>query len=261
MPLPYHAGKSRLAKPITKILLDLYEENPNMKNYAEPFCGMLRVGLELMKQDSEKDRIEKFEFSDINKNVVALFKGFKRGWLPKPKPITQEQWDNYKNSKRVSAQKSFYGFALGFSGQFMTGSKPNQKHNTEKYMKTRRELFKKILPLFNRPKTSIDLKNVNELDFKNTIIYCDPPYFNSAWRSRAGGWNKSKENEFWETVYGWLEPDKNNIVLVSNGEIPEQPNKLSVETLFKKSMVSPGNWRVSGKEKKRNEYLFKITRT
>ena len=260
MPLPYHAGKSRLAKPITKILLDLYKENPNINEYAEPFCGMLRVGLELMKQDQSNDRVKKFYFSDVNKNVIALFKGFKRGWLPKPEPITQEQWVKYKQTNRASAQKSFYGFSLGFSGQFMTGSKPNKLHNTVKYMKTRREIFKKILLLFKRTKTHIELKNVNDLDFKNTIIYCDPPYFNSAWRSRAGGWNKDKENEFWATVYSWLEPTKNNIVLVSNGEIPEQLENLNVNTIFKKSMVSPGNWRESGKAKHRNEYLFRISR-
>tara|TARA_X000000950_G_C13771316_1_gene601139 strand:+ start:57 stop:842 length:786 start_codon:yes stop_codon:yes gene_type:complete len=259
MPLPYHAGKARLAKPITSIIMNEFDKNKSLKHYAEPFCGMTRVGIELMKQDYSNDRVSSFYFSDINKNVIAFFKGFKRGWLPKPVPITQEEWVTYKKSNRASAQKSFYGYALGFSGQFMTGSKPNPNHNKEKYMKTKRELFKTLIPFFKRKKTTVELKDVNTLDFDNSVIYCDPPYFGSAWRSRAGGWGNDREKKFWTTVKKWLEPSKNNIILVSNGVKPTLHGDLKVEIVFEKEMPSPGNWRNSGEEKKRKEYVFKIT--
>ena len=37
MPLPYHAGKSALSKPISKIIIDLVNRNENITKYAEPF--------------------------------------------------------------------------------------------------------------------------------------------------------------------------------------------------------------------------------
>ena len=56
MPLPYHAGKTRIAEPITKLIfneLDAHNasHDKQIKNYAEPFSGMMRVGLEVMKQN------------------------------------------------------------------------------------------------------------------------------------------------------------------------------------------------------------------
>ena len=51
MPLPYHAGKSKLAKTISKMVYKKAEENPSIKNYAEPFSGMARVGIKVMEDD------------------------------------------------------------------------------------------------------------------------------------------------------------------------------------------------------------------
>ena len=54
MPLPYHAGKSKLAKTISNIIYKKIQENPTIKNYAEPFSGMQRVGIQVMIDDKNK---------------------------------------------------------------------------------------------------------------------------------------------------------------------------------------------------------------
>ena len=54
MPLPYHAGKSKLAKHISNIVFKKAKENPSIKNYAEPFSGMARVGIRVMEDDKDK---------------------------------------------------------------------------------------------------------------------------------------------------------------------------------------------------------------
>ena len=41
---------NRLSKPITKIIMDLVEKNEKITKYAEPFCGMMRVGIEVRKK-------------------------------------------------------------------------------------------------------------------------------------------------------------------------------------------------------------------
>ena len=120
MPLPYHAGKSSLANEISEIIINEAEKN-NIKKYAEPFCGMMRVGLVVMKKKPKY--FKKFYFSDINHTITEFFKSLHTGWLPRATVIDKKKWDSYKNSSSISAQKSFIGYSLGFGGQYFEGSK------------------------------------------------------------------------------------------------------------------------------------------
>ena len=105
MPLPYHAGKSKLAKTISKMVYKKVEENPSIKNYAEPFSGMARVGIQVMEDDKNKV-FKKYIFSDVNPTITVLFKALKKGWLPKTGAITQKKWESYKKNKKPSAQNA-----------------------------------------------------------------------------------------------------------------------------------------------------------
>ena len=108
MPLPYHAGKTRLAPHISNIIFKKIKKNPSIKKYAEPFSGMMRVGIKVMEDD--KDKIfKKYMFSDVNDTIAVFFKALKRGWLPNTNVPTQQQWVAYKKSKAVSAQKITVG--------------------------------------------------------------------------------------------------------------------------------------------------------
>ena len=107
---------------------------------------------------------------------------------------------------------------------------------------------------------SIKNKSALDLDFKNTLIYCDPPYIKTAWRAKTK-WNKKDEEKFWNKVYQWLEPSKNNIVIVSNSERTVKKKGLRIKIIFKKNHMSMGSWNRFGKDKFRSEMLFMITRS
>ena len=70
--------------------------------------------------------------------------------------------------------------------------------------------------MFTSSKYSFRQKSVFDLDFKNTIIYCDPPYVATAYRAKKI-WDKEKEKILAnsEEMVGTI---KKNIVILSNSK-------------------------------------------
>ena len=266
MPLPYHAGKSKLAKTISKMVYKKVEENPSIKNYAEPFSGMARVGIQVMEDDKNKV-FKKYIFSDVNPTITVLFKALKKGWLPKTGAITQKKWESYKKNKKPSAQKSFVGYTLGFGGQYLGGSKPcANKHSvkthsvtdwTEIMLKRKKKYLKELQPYFTSSKFMYKEKSVFDLDYKDTIIYCDPPYVATAFRAKKI-WDKEKEKKLWNTIKKWLEPSKNNIVILSNSKRTNKTKGLRVKKIYEDD-VEYGSWKKNWK--KRKEMIFEVVNT
>ena len=260
MPLPYHAGKSKLAKTISKMVYKKAEENPSIKNYAEPFSGMGRVGIKVMEDDKNKV-FKKYYFTDVNPTISVLFKALKKGWLPKLENITQEKWESYKKNKKPSAQKSFVGYTLGFGGQYFGGKNIRTEKRSHggknfavNYMKSKKKYLKELQPYFKSSKFSYKEKSVFDLDFKDTIIYCDPPYVSTVFRAKKI-WNKEKENKFWNTIKKWLEPSKNNIVILSNSKRTNKMKGLRVKKIYEDD-VGYGSWKPNSK--KRKEMIFEV---
>lgn len=312
MPLPYHAGKTRIAEPITKLIfneLDAHNESHDkqIKNYAEPFSGMMRVGLEVMKQNKlrsshsrskplksskssksltlknkkkhqkkstrktrsasrrHKHTFKKFMVSDINPNVAIFLKALtKPSWLPKPTPITEEKWQKLKQKTTPpSAQRTFYGHTLGFSGMFLRGAQPNPNHNTKKYLQRTRKRLKDLKPYFTSKNFKVENKSVYKHKFKNTVIYCDPPYLGVGATNTSTSWSIQEEKQFWDTVNNWLAPENNNIVLVSGMIKPKAAttNKnLKIETVWKTKFTNTITTQTNNVATYRMEYVFKATR-
>ena len=65
------------------------------------------------------------------------------------------------------------------------------------------------------------------MDYKNTIIYCDPPYVATAFRAKKI-WDKEKEKKLWNTIKKWLHPSKNNIVILSNSSPADISDKIFI---------------------------------
>ena len=114
------------------------------------------------------------------------------------------------------------GYTLGFGGQYLGGSKPcANKHSvkthsvtdwTEIMLKRKKKYLKGLQPYFKSSKFVYKEKSVFDLDYKNTIIYCDPPYVATAFRAKKI-WDKEKEKKLWNTIKKWLEPSKNNMIM------------------------------------------------
>jgi site-specific DNA-adenine methylase len=260
MPLPYHAGKAKLAPHISKIIFKKVKENPSIKNYAEPFSGMMRVGVKVMEDDKEK-LFKKYMFTDVNPTISVLFKALKKGWLPKLENITQKKWESYKKNKKPSAQKSFVGYTLGFGGQYFGGKNVRTekrshggKNFAANYMKSKKKYLKELQPYFKSSKFSYKEKSVFDLDFKDTIIYCDPPYVSTAFRAKKI-WDKEKEKKLWNTIKEWLEPSKNNIVILSNSKRTNKMKGLRVKKIYEDN-VEYGSWKPN--YKKRKEMIFEV---
>jgi len=263
MPLPYHAGKSKLAKTISKMVYKKVEENPSIKNYAEPFSGMARVGIQVMEDDKNKV-FKKYIFSDVNPTITVLFKALKKGWLPKLENITQKKWESYKKNKKPSAQKSFVGYTLGFGGQYFGGKQVRTekrshggKNFATNYMKSKKKYLKGLQPYFKSSKFMYKEKSVFDLDYKDTIIYCDPPYVATAFRAKKI-WDKEKEKKLWDTIKKWLEPSKNNIVILSNSKRTNKTKGLRVKKIYEDD-VEYGSWKKNWK--KRKEMIFEVVNT
>ena len=263
MPLPYHAGKSGLSKRISKIVYKKVDKNPSIKNYAEPFSGMARVGIQVMEDDKNKV-FKKYYFNDVNPTISVLFKALKKGWLPTATVPTQKQWEAYKKNKSVSAQKSFVGYTLGFGGQYFGGAHVRKRKEShygnnwaKNYLISKRKYLQKLKPYFTSSKFSYKEKSAFDLDFKNTVIYCDPPYVSTAFRAKKI-WNKEKEKKFWDTVKKWLEPSKNNIVILSNSKRTIKTRGLRIKKIFEES-VKYGTWK--SLDSSRKEMIFEALKS
>ena len=114
-----------------------------------------------------------------------------------------------------------------------------------------------LKPYFTSPKFSYKEKSVFDLDYKNTIIYCDPPYVATAFRAKKI-WDKEKEKNFWNTIKKWLEPSKNNIVILSNSKRTNKMKGLRVKKIYDAD-VDYGSWKKNWK--KRKEMIFEVERT
>ena len=112
MPLPYHAGKSKLAKHLAKIVFNKVQENPSIKNYAEPFSGMARVGIKVMEDDKNKV-FNKYYFYDVNPTISVLFNALKKGWLPKVED-TIPPYGGFTNIRADARQHLGYHSKLDF---------------------------------------------------------------------------------------------------------------------------------------------------
>ena len=261
MPLPYHAGKAFLAKTISNIIHEKVKENPTIKNYAEPFSGMQRVGIQVMVDDKNKV-FKKYYFSDVIPRISVFFKALHKGWLPNTKSITQEKWEKYKRNDKNTAQKTFVGYTLGFAGQYFGGSKPaankppdaNTQDWTSLVLKRKKEYIKSLQPYFKSSKYVYKEKSVFDMDYKNTIIYCDPPYVATAFRAKKI-WDKEKEKKLWNTIKKWLEPSKNNIVILSNSKRTAKVRGLRIKKIYEDD-VDYGSWKEN--YKKRKEMIFEV---
>lgn len=264
MPLPYHAGKAFLAKTISNIIHEKVKENPTIKNYAEPFSGMQRVGIQVMLDDKNKV-FKKFYFSDVIPRISVFFKALHKGWLPNTKSITQEKWEKYKKNDKNTAQKTFVGYTLGFAGQYFGGSKPaankpadaNTLDWTSLVLKRKKQYIKSLQPYFKSSKYVYKEKSVFDMDYKNTIIYCDPPYVATAFRAKKI-WDKEKEKKLWNTIKKWLEPSKNNIVILSNSKRTAKVRGLRIKKIYEDD-VDYGSWKEN--YKKRKEMIFEVVNT
>lgn len=261
MVLRYFAGKSRLAHRITKCIVAALKYNKGVTCYAEPFAGMFRVGTNICRT---QHTLSDFHLNDNNADVYVFWKTLlSTKWLPDTTPLTARQYTEWKQSRKISAQRTFYGYQLSHRGTFFSGTVPGALHNKQRSLqgtRARAEDIKRFFQASNKriSVTDVDVLTTSSLKYKNTVVYCDPPYFGTT----NNGWNRDSECAFWRRIEQWTLSELNNIVFVSSNRIlPRTVGVLHTRQLFAIGISVNGHpQKCTDNSYHHMEYLYRVTR-
>jgi site-specific DNA-adenine methylase len=205
--MKYMGSKNRIAKDIVPIIQSCIDNN-NVVNYLEPFVGGANV--------IDKIRCENRYGCDSHKELIAFLKGLSEGYIP-PMNISEDEY-KYIKEHRNEYNDCFLGY-VGF--QLSYGAKWFDTFRRDKVGKRKydEEAFRNVM------KQAPNLKGVKfyhrqfqtlkKDKIKGYVVYCDPPYHNTT---------KYATNDFpYDEFYQWcIDMSKNNIVLISEYNMPEQ---------------------------------------
>jgi site-specific DNA-adenine methylase len=215
----YHGGKQRHALHIARLIeqeqsqhIDL--TNTRYTNYIEPFLGMGSVMHQVLDLQL---RFESYHGNDVHESLIAMW--HERDYITVPKHVSRETWYQFKQSHDDNAEKAVIGFGCSVRGVYFGSYREAPTTQLTKYeneINKRKQLFKR----YNVTITCGEYDTIP--DYKNSVIYCDPPYRIKAYyfHQSQKGRNMMKFNH--DKFQAWCETQvsKNgNIVLVS-----EQPH-------------------------------------
>lgn len=201
----YVGSKAKLAKYIVPIIQKYINSN-NIDNYLEPFVGGANIIDKILCKN-------KFGY-DIHAGLIDIYNAIKNGWVP-PLTINEQEYNEARENNISEPLKSYIGFqgsyASKYWGGFARSFKSDKLTFRDSYNERTRNFIKQIPNLFN---IIFECKNFLDIQVKNHLIYCDPPYKNTTKYTTL----KFSHDLFWE----WAsEISKNNIVLISEFVAPD----------------------------------------
>lgn len=252
--MKYMGSKARIAKHILPIMLQEAEKH-GITTWVEPFVG----GANMIKNvPNEMIRIG----YDKNVYLIEMYTHIQKNGFVYPEQISKELYSSCReayntNSWHVGSQEvdasfiGWVGFMASANGRFFDGGfsgVSKTKIGTERnYIdESIRGLKKEFSDLQDVEFISEDYLN---LDFKDTLIYCDPPY------KGTKTYNTSKNFDH-EQFFNWCRhQSKNNVVYISEYDAPED-FECVWEQEVKSSLSANG---VCGGNKVSIERLFKVS--
>jgi hypothetical protein len=180
---------------------------------------------------------------DNNKYLIALLKKFKKENV-EYFSVTKEEYKHIKENKEKydNWYVGYVGFLFSFGGMFFNGFADKLKDGRIRSLEKYNNMLKQKDSL-NRIK--LFYKDIFNIDYnklpKNSLLYFDPPYSNTAKYH-----SKFDNNKFWKLV---TELSKDFIVLVSEFNAPRD-----FKSIWCKEKVSTLNSK--GEYKKDMEHLF-----
>ena len=207
--MKYVGGKSKIGWEIASTMRHSVP-NTNI-SYLEPFCGALGVF-----QHMSKYGYKKYIGSDLQPDMIRLWKAVKNGRFRLPSSVSKEQYATICSSKTPSARRAAIAYGLGFRGRFSKGF----DNTYSAYRALKNDLQRKTTLLKHNPKIHFVNKDYKSWRPSGMLIYCDPPYKVS---------NRSKNiyfpnipafdhDQFWDIMRKW---SKKNYVFVSELEAPK----------------------------------------
>lgn len=224
--MQYFGGKARIAKDIVKVLNEYRKPN---QTFIEPFCGGINITCLMGDNVIANDR---------NWELIEMYKAIQNGWMP-PENVSEDDYEKAKTTEDAKI-KAFIAIGCSYSGKWFGGYARGQKgRNYAKNAKN--SLAKKFKTLGDVKFIS---KSYNEIECKNALIYCDPPY-NDTTKYKFGSFDS---DSFWQ----WCRvmSKKGNTVIISEYNAPDDFN-----CIWSKETKTDIRTKANGKES-RTEKLF-----
>ena len=234
----YMGSKNRISKEL-KIIIENYITDTT-ESYIEPFVG----GANMIDKIQFKNKIG----YDIHKELIALLNYVKDEKNILPETFTEEEFNKVKKNRKD--YEDWYVGLVGFCGSF--GS--NYFGGFARSYRDGVLLDVPITAIRNIQKQRPNLKNITfindsylNIDVKNSLIYCDPPY---------KGTSKYKDIINYDEFYEWcIKMVKNgNTVLVSEYNIEHK----NFKEIWNKEVKCNINNQILNRETKRIEKLYKV---
>ena len=216
--MKYLGGKQRLGKHIAPILHKIWEENPHLNGYLEPFCGSLGV----FKQMTDLPRARTIVANDYHPDLIAMWKAVQNDTFIYPDSISEEEYYAAKELPSPSAHKAFVGFGMSFGGRYFGAySQKYLGNKKEDFCKEMTNSLRRTAPLIQRKKVRFENRDYKLFRPKNKLIYCDPSYrytkYPIKYRRGVKHYDSFDNDEFWDIMRYW---SKNNIVIISETSAP-----------------------------------------
>ena len=226
--MQYFGGKQRISKYIIEVLNEYRKDNQPL---VEPFVGGCNI---ISKMDGER------YCYDINEYLIEMYKVIQNGWTP-PALISEEEYKYVKNNKDENKPLTgFVGIGCSYSGKWFGGYARN-KTGRNYCLNAHNSILKQIHDIRD---IKFQCKDYRELEFKDCLVYCDPPYKNTTKYSIIGSFDS---NEFWEYMRKWSE---NNTIIISEYDAPNDFK--CIREIYTKTDIR----NKSGNQEKRIEKLF-----
>lgn len=196
----YQGGKSRIAKPIAQIIMQVAGGDC----FVSLFCGSCAV-------ESKVQGFSRKLLNDRHEYLIAMLQGVQQGYNL-PEHITLEQYRYIRENKDADpVLAGFVGFGCSFGGKWFGGYARN-KTGTNYAEQSKRSLLKDMATLQDAQFVCGDYRRL--CIPPNSVIYADPPYNNTT--GYTG--DKFDTTEFWIAMR--LLADLGHTVFVSEQEAP-----------------------------------------
>lgn len=206
----YQGTKYPYAQEIAKVLA-----SSGVSVYYEPFCGSLSVATAV----AAYGRVDKMFLSDVHEDLVDMYRAAMDGWRPRVGSVAAREYEQLRRAE-PSPWRTWVGYNCSYASDWFRGYSEDHKTVTVDLV-DRLDWSVRILESKSVEFRSCDYRKVEPE--AGSVVYCDPPYFDSAPYRAAGvfrpevGGQAAGALAFWEQVIAW---SKRARVFVSEYQAP-----------------------------------------
>ena len=204
--MQYQGGKYRFIKHITPIIQAEIDKH-QARHFISPFCGACNIESAIVHTDKT--------CNDKNAYIIQMWQELQQG-REFPSTVTEEQYKYVRDHKDEDpALTGFIGAGCSYAGTWFHSYARNRRGANYADAAKRGNERMMNAGLKHAVFTAGDYKDV-EIP-PDTVMYCDPPYANTAEYAGAKGFNSA---EFWAYMDELLDNTPNLSIFVSEQTAP-----------------------------------------